>query len=61
VTIETETVAVPHVAMIHVVHHAALPTAPLAAHKILNAMIDAAHVAMIDFLNAKKSQSLPSK
>jgi hypothetical protein len=55
VTTETETAAVPHVAMIHVVHHAALPTVPLVAHKILNAMIVAAHVVMIDFPNAKKN------
>jgi ABC-type nitrate/sulfonate/bicarbonate transport system ATPase subunit len=59
VIIETETVAVPHVAMIHVVHHAALPVVLLVAHKILNAMIVADHVVMIDFLNAKKNQSLP--
>jgi hypothetical protein len=55
---ETETVAVPHVAMIHVVPLADLPAVLHVAHKILNAMIVAAHVAMKDFVNAKKNQSL---
>jgi hypothetical protein len=58
VTTETETVAVPHVAMIHVVPLVDLPAVLLAAHKILNAMIVAAHVAMKDFLNDKRNQSL---
>jgi succinyl-CoA synthetase alpha subunit len=57
--VTTETVAAPHVAMIHVVPLVDLPAVLLAAHKILNAMIVADHVAMKDFLNAKKNQSLP--
>jgi len=44
VTTEIETAAVPHVAMTHVVHHAALPAVPLVVH-----------VVMIDFPNAKKN------
>jgi hypothetical protein len=58
VTTETETVAVPHVVMIRVAPLVDLPAVLLAAHKILNAMIVAAHVAMKDFLNDKRNQSL---
>jgi hypothetical protein len=44
--------------MIHVVPLADLPAVLHVAHKILNAMIVAAHVAMKDFPSAKKNQSL---
>jgi hypothetical protein len=57
--VTTETAAVPHVVMIHVVPLVDLPAVLLAAHKILSAMIVADHVVMKDFSNAKKNQSLP--